>query len=180
MKYAKKMLVVPFSPAKIDNPQENYILELDNEMSEIIKKKLPVDQKMKMYSDLLVRFKETYDPIANNPNNTLNQISQTLDNLVEKIKKDKPKKKKKDIPDEKEITLTDVNNEPSQLVDQKDEPKLTVADRIASPKQKRAPANILDGLDQNNINKIKRDIKTPQMLNYKKLGGTGFISWSSL
>jgi hypothetical protein len=63
MKHAKKMLVVPYVQAKIENPSERYVVNLDNEMTEILNNKnMTPDQKVKLYAQTLIKFKEKYDP----------------------------------------------------------------------------------------------------------------------
>ena len=39
MKYSKKMLLVPYSDNPLGNPNEKYLLDLDDEMERVLKNK---------------------------------------------------------------------------------------------------------------------------------------------
>ena len=57
------MIVVPYIQASIEDPRERYIVDLDNEMSQILSKRdSNVDEKVKLYLQTLVKFKEKYEP----------------------------------------------------------------------------------------------------------------------
>ena len=63
MKYTKKMIVVPYIQATIEDPRERYIVDLNNEMSQILSKRdSNVDEKVKLYLQTLVKFKEKFEP----------------------------------------------------------------------------------------------------------------------
>lgn len=57
MKYATKLMVLPYMP-KLENPEERYMFNLDAEMSKVLRnRKLSIDQKVKLYSSALERFR---------------------------------------------------------------------------------------------------------------------------
>ena len=74
MKYAKKLMVVPFVK-KLENPSEKFLENLDSEMTKILyKTNLSVDEKVKLYHATLNRFKVNYEPNAIGTNNNLSSL----------------------------------------------------------------------------------------------------------
>ena len=56
MKYANKLMVVPFVN-KLQDPEEKYLTDLDNEMSSILKNdKYSIEEKVKNYNKVLSKF----------------------------------------------------------------------------------------------------------------------------
>ena len=56
MKYANKLMVVPFVN-KLQDPEEKYLTDLDNEMSSILKNdKYSIEEKVKNYNKILSKF----------------------------------------------------------------------------------------------------------------------------
>ena len=61
MKYANKLMVVPYVP-RLENPSETQIFSLDNEMQQVLHdKNQHVDQKVKMYNQILSKYMSTLD-----------------------------------------------------------------------------------------------------------------------
>ena len=86
MKYAKKMMVIPFVK-KLENPSEKFLENLDTEMTTILHtNNISVDEKIKLYNATLNRFKVNYDSSAIGTHyNFIESISkfQTLPELAE-------------------------------------------------------------------------------------------------
>lgn len=63
MKYAKKMMLVPFVKNSNTPPTETKLIELDDQMNEILKdKSSKVDEKVKLYQQVLSKYIRHYDP----------------------------------------------------------------------------------------------------------------------
>ena len=64
MKHANKLMVVPYI-SKIDRQTDKYLIELDNNMSQVLtNQNLSVDQKIKLYNQTLQRFLINYTPLT--------------------------------------------------------------------------------------------------------------------
>ena len=114
MKYATKFMVVPFV-SKIPNPTENYLLELDNEMSKIVTdKELSVDEKIKMYNQTLKRFMINYTQNENKPKQEIIQplkgepIEPQISQAKKKVKKEpKPEEMREMVKQKNQQTKKD-------------------------------------------------------------------------
>ena len=59
MKYANKLMVVPYVPRINDNPKEKQILSIDQDMEEILKDKtISADQKVRLYNQALLKYND--------------------------------------------------------------------------------------------------------------------------
>ena len=83
MKNAQKLMVVPYNYL-YETPLKQYITNLDNEMSNILNENIPIDQKMKLYNNILIKYKENYDPDVLEDNNQL----KTINNLIAEVKQE--------------------------------------------------------------------------------------------
>lgn len=87
MKYAKKMIVVPFIQASIENPSEKYLVDLDNQMSKILTKNdSSIDDKIKLYAQTLIQFKQKYDPSSFHTKDIVGNISSQMSELIQIFK----------------------------------------------------------------------------------------------
>ena len=90
MKYAKRMMVIPFVK-KLENPSEKFLENLETEMTTILHtNNISVDEKIKLYNATLNRFKVNYDSSTigthNNFNESISKVlekKQTLPELAE-------------------------------------------------------------------------------------------------
>lgn len=90
MKYAKKMMLVPYVPPT--TPEETKLGELDNQMSGIIKNKsFTDDEKIKLYNQALNKFIQLYNPKTSG-------LAPALVELIAKLKTYIDKENKKAIP----------------------------------------------------------------------------------
>ena len=79
MKYAKKMIVVPFVQGAIQNASEAHVAYLDKEMSDILNSnKLNTDEKFKLYSQALAKFKNNFDTTALSTSQEISSISNKM------------------------------------------------------------------------------------------------------
>ena len=77
------MLLVPYSDNPLGNPNEKYLLDLDDEMERVLKNKnISKDEKIKLYTQTLAQFKEKYNPEDYDNNKLTNAVSE----LVQTIK----------------------------------------------------------------------------------------------
>jgi hypothetical protein len=85
MKFAKKFMVVPFVKV-LENPDEKYLIDIDNVMSKILRQEnLSIDQKLKLYNRALDKFTQQYDPnLFGNSAISLNKLVKPVGELVKK------------------------------------------------------------------------------------------------
>ena len=107
MKYANKLMVVPFVN-KLQDPEEKYLTDLDNEMSSILKNdKYSIEEKVKNYNKVLSKFisknstediKIDYGPKVeiiktdDNPKTDDNFVQNIVNQLADKLSSKKEKK----------------------------------------------------------------------------------------
>lgn len=96
MKYAKKMMLVPYVP--LTTPEETKLGELNNQMSGIIKNKsFTDDEKIKLYNQALNKFIQLYNPKTAG-------LAPALVELITKLKTYIDKENIKAIPTIKQIS----------------------------------------------------------------------------
>ena len=93
MKYAHKLMVVPYVP-RIENPAETQIFTLDEEMESILSDKTKsIDDKIKLYNQTLSKYNKTLENFnlsnaAQNDNYVETMASQVADKTYSKFKPD--------------------------------------------------------------------------------------------
>ena len=89
MKYATKLMVVPYVP-RIEVPQESKVLTLDDEIYDIINnKKLSVSDKVQLYNQTLLKYKDNLELYNNNDKiEQKNYIDTISSQFVDKVKKE--------------------------------------------------------------------------------------------
>ena len=112
MKYAKKLMVVPFVK-KLENPSEKHLETLDTEMSEILHNTgLNADEKIKLYNTTLSRFSVNYDPsiLGNRPVTNENKLPELVEltSLIKKLITEKKIDKK--IPANPKLNVLKISN----------------------------------------------------------------------
>ena len=84
-------MVVPYT-SNYETPLKQYLTDLDKEMSEILQLNIPGDEKLKLYNNLLVKYREYYDV-----NELTDQVQvKNMTNLMEKVK-DEIKQENKEL-----------------------------------------------------------------------------------
>ena len=127
MKYAKKMMVIPFVK-KLENPSEKFLENLDTEMTTILHtNNISVDEKIKLYNATLNRFKLNYDPSTIGTHNNFNEsISKVLEKkqtlpelaeLTELLKRNIIKNTANNKTNQEEYVKNYKNNDISMLTD---------------------------------------------------------------
>ena len=58
LKYSKKLTTGPFV---YNTPLQEYINDLDEEMATVLNANIPTDEKLRLYSNLLIKYKQKYD-----------------------------------------------------------------------------------------------------------------------
>jgi hypothetical protein len=90
--------VVPYTH-KVENPQHQYLNNLDMEMSQILSStNIPVDDKMKLYDQTLRKFNTKYQQYSESNTNVIPQESaqvQIVNDLNNQAKKTQAKKSAK-------------------------------------------------------------------------------------
>jgi len=85
MKFTKKFRVVPYVSHQLQKPSENYVENLDNNMTRIIKdKNLPDDYKIKLYHQNLNKFLMKYDPESYGVAPSITKLVKVVGDYLEK------------------------------------------------------------------------------------------------
>ena len=83
MKYANKLMVVPYVPRLESNPQEAQILDIDKEMGSILHDQTKnTDQKVKLYNQALVKFNDNLNRYKLVNEERQDQSSQVFSDLI--------------------------------------------------------------------------------------------------
>ena len=133
LKYSKKIKTGPFI---YQTPLQEYISELDEEMGKVLNSQIPSEDKMKLYLNLLVKYKQKYDITKLNDseiivsevksaaeNNTKNLINEIKAEFLSNEEKTKTQINdfKNDLSEEKAETyasLTDINTQLKSITDE--------------------------------------------------------------
>jgi len=152
MKYAQKFMVVPFKEDVLESPEQKYLTNLDNYMQKIINnKKLSPDEKVKLYTDSLIRFVGQVDNVRDNSPtkiivNTIKDISKKDEpDPIPKIAK-KTQKTRSLSPVNRALFVGESESEDGVLTDDNDEYKSPSP--IFSPKEK-TDDSFVNELDKN-------------------------------
>ena len=136
LKYSKKIKTGPFI---YQTPLQEYISELDEEMGKVLNSQIPSEDKMKLYLNLLVKYKQKYDITKLNDseiivsevksaaeNNTKNLINEIKAEFLSNEEKTKTQINdfKNDLSEEKAETYASLNDINTQLKSITDENKL--------------------------------------------------------
>jgi hypothetical protein len=84
MKYATKYLVVPYTKS-LDNPLDAKINSLDQDMSDILARKINLDEKVKLYGQALNRFATLYNPESFSMPSVLATMNKKLDGMENQL-----------------------------------------------------------------------------------------------
>jgi hypothetical protein len=115
MKFATKYSVVPYqsgSGTSIPDPDEYRINQLDNEMTNILSRKIGIDEKMQLYSQILLKFGNVYHTnmpsVMEKMTKHVEKITKQIDELSEKIEKKEPADSVKLEPVKQEVVKQEV------------------------------------------------------------------------
>ncbi len=78
-----KLMIVPYG--NYDSSLKTFINRLDEQMNVILEKKIPVDEKIKLYNNVLLQFKNNFDSDEVTGSNNV-KIEKLADSLSDKIK----------------------------------------------------------------------------------------------
>jgi hypothetical protein len=162
MKYATKLMVVPFVN-RLEDPTEKYLNNLDEELSEILKRRdLAPDQKLKMYNTILGKFliKKTDSKIQvrNYPNDV--QIDVKHEPLDVKNEQAEAKNEPHEINETKTKSNKKIDKQPKlEKTSKKEKKRLKAAQKLDEN---------LANLNSNNsnINNTAADSNIPHTRNY--------------
>jgi hypothetical protein len=136
-----KLMIVPYG--NYDSSLKTFINRLDEQMNVILEKKIPVDEKIKLYNNVLLQFKNNFDSDEVTGSNNV-KIEKLADSLSDKIKNINVKLKNIDTEIKKE------NEDLKQEIFERNE-------------------NLTDELNSN-FNKVKNELNKNKL--YSKLNNT--------
>ena len=130
MKYANKLMVVPYVPS-IENPNENQIFDLDKEMELILHDKTKtIDEKVKLYNQQLSKYIKTVDQYnLSKAKDQENYVDLFSSKIADKIKT------------EPEIEQPKVKK---VKVEAKAEPKIDIFEPKVQTRAKKVKANLVE------------------------------------
>ena len=78
-------MIVPFG--NYDSPLKTFITKLDEQMNTILEKKIPVDEKIKLYNNVLVKYKNNFDSdvVTGTNNIRMEQLETTLTDQIKNL-----------------------------------------------------------------------------------------------
>jgi hypothetical protein len=111
MKYANKLMMVPYTKI-LDDPEQAKMVELDTNMSSILAdKNLQLDEKIKLYNQTLAKYMSQFKSESFPKPEVLNEISEQIANVV-----DNNSKLQNEIEFIKELIQNKVKQEPAQTI----------------------------------------------------------------
>ena len=147
-------MVVPYVN-KIENPNEKYLVDLDDQMSSIlVQKNLPIDEKVKLYSQTLTKYLVNYDDKYTGNKNTINNnaIETDLKDIKQEITKIKTEPiDQSDIKTNLNQIIQEIKNTKTEPIDQTDI-KSNLNEIMQEIK------NNKDLTNDKTLNKVKQDI----------------------
>jgi hypothetical protein len=80
-----KLMIVPFG--NYDSPLKTFITKLDEQMNTILEKKIPVDEKIKLYNNVLVKYKNNFDSdvVTGTNNIRMEQLETALTDQIKNL-----------------------------------------------------------------------------------------------
>lgn len=157
MKYANKLMVVPYTKA-LEDPEQAKLVELDTNMSTILAdKNTNLDEKIKLYNQTLARYMSKFKSDTFAKPKVLNELTEKIENVV-----DKNNKIQDDIEFIKELVRNNTNQE---ITVKKEENKVNKSkkNRVKKETTKISPNKLtkllsnLTQLDNSNITKHGRN-----------------------
>ena len=115
LKYSKKMKTGPFV---YKTPLQEYINDLDEEMAKVLNSKIPTEDKMALYLNLLAKYKQKYDITKLNDNEIIiSEVKASTENNTKLIINEIKNEIKKEIDEEKinNESLTEINNQLKEI-----------------------------------------------------------------
>ena len=78
-------MIVPFG--NYDSPLKTFITKLDEQMNTILEKKIPVDEKIKLYNNVLVKYKNNFDSdvVTGTNNIRMEQLETALTDQIKNL-----------------------------------------------------------------------------------------------
>ena len=139
-----KLMIVPFG--NYDSPLKTFITKLDEQMKTILEKKIPVDEKIKLYNNVLVKYKNNFDSdVVTGTNNIRMEQLETA--LIDQIKNLDVKLENIDTEIKKE------NQELKEELQERDHQNKELNTNLNNVKKELKKNILISNLNKTNLNK---------------------------